>query len=121
MNERIKQVRIDAGLTQQQFADRIGLSRNFIAMIETGGRAPSPRTITDICREFNVSISWMQNGTGEMYVVRKAKDELWLSINSILDDADDSFRKRFVAALLDLPPEFWPELQKFIKKLAQDD
>ena len=49
MNDRIKQVRQSVGLTQMQFAERLGLSRNFIAMVETGGRVPSDRTISDIC------------------------------------------------------------------------
>ena len=32
MNERIKTIRINAGLTQQQFADRIKVKRNTVPM-----------------------------------------------------------------------------------------
>lgn len=36
MNERIKELRSRLGLTQEEFSSKIGLSRNFIAQIETG-------------------------------------------------------------------------------------
>ena len=54
MNDRVKKIRQEIGITQAQFADKIGLSRNYVAMIEIGQRDPSDRTISDICREFGV-------------------------------------------------------------------
>ena len=48
MNERIKELRSRLGLTQEEFSSKIGLSRNFIAQIETGTKKPSERTIFDI-------------------------------------------------------------------------
>lgn len=65
MNTRIKTVRQKFGLTQAQFAERISLSQNYIALIETGKRDPSDRTISDICREFGVSLDWLKNGGDE--------------------------------------------------------
>ena len=49
MNERIKQVRQSAGLTQLQFAERLGLSRNFIAMSLTSTRTGFA-LVTERCR-----------------------------------------------------------------------
>ena len=121
MNERIKQVRQAADLTQAQFAERLGLSRNFIAMIETGGRVPSDRTISDICREFGVSLAWLQFGDGEMYVKRGMSEELGLMVSSLMGEADESFRKRFISAMMELPPEFWSEFEKFLKKITEGE
>ena len=121
LGERIKQVRLAAGLTQQQFAERIGLSRNFIAVIETSGRKPSDRTIADIAREFGVSLAWLEDGEGEMYVKRSANEELALLVANIMSDADDSFRKRFIALLMALPPEDWGKIERFIDELQQND
>lgn len=118
MGERIKQVRLAAGLTQQQFADKVGLSRNFIAVIETSDRKPSDRTISDICRIFGVSLAWLQYGEGEMYVRRSANEELTMLLTDLMSETDESFRKRFISAMLDLPPEFWPEFEKFLKKIT---
>lgn len=121
MGERIKQVRLAAGLTQQQFAERIGLSRNFIAVIETSDRKPSDRTIADIAREFGVSLAWLQYGEGEMYVKRSANEELGLLVANIMSDADDSFRKRFITLLMALPPEDWGKIERFIDELQKSD
>ena len=65
MNTRIKAVRQKFGLTQAQFAERIRLSQNYIALIESGKREPSDRTTADICREFGVSLEWLKNGGDE--------------------------------------------------------
>ena len=76
MNDRIAQVRKQAGLTQEKFAEKIGLTRNFVWMIEKGDRVPSDRTITDICREFRVSETWLRTGEGEMFIPMDADEEL---------------------------------------------
>lgn len=119
MGERIKQIRLAAGLTQQQFAERIGLSRNFIAVIETSGRKPSDRTVSDICREFGVSLAWLENGVGEMYVQRSVNEELAVLVTDIMSDADDSFRKRFISLLMALPPEKWAAIEAFVGELQK--
>ena len=58
MNARIEAVRKHEGLTQEQFADRINLSRNYLWMLENGSRTPSDRTIKDICDKFGVREAW---------------------------------------------------------------
>ena len=64
MNERIKKVRKSLELTQQEFAERIGMKRNSIALIENG-RNTSDQTVFAICREFNVNEEWLRTGAGE--------------------------------------------------------
>jgi transcriptional regulator with XRE-family HTH domain len=68
VNTRIKLLRKNLDLTQEEFAAKIKLSRNFIAQIEIGTKEPSDRTISDICREFNVNEEWLRYGTGEMHI-----------------------------------------------------
>lgn len=67
LGERIKKVRKTLDLTQQEFADRIGMKRNSIAQVEMG-RNTSDQTIYSICREYNVSETWLRTGKGEMLV-----------------------------------------------------
>ena len=69
LGERIKEVRTNKGLTQEQFSGKIGLSRNYVARIEIGERLPSDRTIKDICREFGVDELWLRTGIGEAFSV----------------------------------------------------
>ena len=118
INNRIDLLIKDLGITKTRFAESLHVSSQFISSLCSGAKQPSERTISDICREFNVSLDWLQSGNGEMYVQRSANEELGLMVASLMAEADESFRKRFVSAMLELPPEFWPELEKFIKKIA---
>ena len=121
MDERIKQVRKAAGLTQGEFAEQISLSRNYIAMIEIGQREPSERTIDDICRVFGVSKLWLKTGEGEMYVKRDLNQEIGMMVTALMKDADESFRKRFIAALLQVPPDGWNAIEEFVNKLSTEE
>lgn len=119
IGERISLVIKRSGLTKTKFAEQLHLSQQFISSLCSGAKQPSDRTIADICREFNVSEAWLRNGDGEMFVTRTMNQELAMMVNELMTESDESYRKRFVAALLDLPPEFWPELERFLKKLAE--
>lgn len=80
MRKRIEQLRQQENLTQEAFAKRLGMSRNFIWMVENGKREVSDRTIADICREFGVNETWLRTGEGEMYV--KTTDD---ALDNVLD------------------------------------
>ena len=67
MHDRIKKLRKALDLTQQEFADRIGIKRNTIANYETGRNDPIDSVISLICREFNVNEKWLRFGDGEMF------------------------------------------------------
>ncbi|MDD3251802.1 MAG: helix-turn-helix transcriptional regulator [Lachnospiraceae bacterium] len=67
MKERIKKVRRELELTQQEFADKLGIKRGAIANYEVGRNEPADSVISLICREFNVNEEWLRSGTGEMF------------------------------------------------------
>ena len=56
---RIKELRIEKDLTQEQFAELSGLHKNYIGMVERGERNPSLKNIEVIALAFNISISEM--------------------------------------------------------------
>lgn len=66
MIQRIILVRKKYGLSQEQFAEKLGLSRNFINQVETGKKNFSGRTISDICRCFHIREEWIRTGNGPM-------------------------------------------------------
>lgn len=120
INERIKAIRKSEHLSQTAFAERLGATRGVITNIEGSLTTPNDAFVNLICREFNISLAWLRDGTEPMYVARSANEELAILVNGLMSDADDSFRKRFITALLELPPEHWPEFEKFIKKISQN-
>ena len=119
INDRISRVLEDSGLTQTKFAERIHVVQSHISGLRSGAKKPTDRVIADICREFNVSELWLRTGEGEMYVKRNRNEEIAMLINELMREEDTSFRKRFVAAMLEIPPEFWPELERFFKRLRE--
>ncbi|MDR2024738.1 MAG: helix-turn-helix domain-containing protein [Hungatella sp.] len=64
LGERIKEIRNDNGLTQQNFANQISVSRPFISRIEANKEVPSESLLKLICATFNVNILWLKNGLG---------------------------------------------------------
>lgn len=107
MKTRIIELRKSLGLTQEEFSKEIGLSRNFIWMIEKGDRIPSDRTISDICRKFRVREEWLRTGSGEMIIEDSHREKLQRFFADVLATAPDE-RSSFVSALADLPEAFWP-------------
>ena len=120
INERIAYLIKDLGITKTKFAETINLSQPFVSAVCSGAKMPSDRTISDICREFNVSLAWLEDGIGEMYVQRSVNEELALMVTDLMSEADDSFRKRFVSAFLAFPPEKLAVLEEFVNELAKD-
>lgn len=120
IGERISIVIKRSGLTKTKFAEQLHLSQQFISSLCSDAKQPSDRTIADICREFNVSEAWLRDGVGEMFITRTMNQELALMFNELLSETDESCRKRFIAAMLDLSPEFWQEAERFLKKMARD-
>ena len=66
VGSRIKELRNSLDLTQQKFADRLGIQRGIIGKYEVDVSAPSDAVISLICRVFNVREAWLRDGTGEM-------------------------------------------------------
>ena len=67
MHERIRKLRKSLDLTQEKFAERIGIKRNTIATYESGRNEPVDSVVALICREFHVNEDWLRYGTGEMF------------------------------------------------------
>lgn len=121
MNERIALVRKSLGLTQEKFAEQVGLSRNFMWMIESGTRVPSDRTISDICREFNVNETWLRTGEGEMFNHITRSEKITAFLADITADEGDDFKRRFVEMLAELEPEDWKLLERMAEKLQKKE
>lgn len=66
---RIKEIRQILQLSQKEFAERIGISRSALANIEVGRRKPKSNIIKSICRIFNISHLFIENGTLPMLCI----------------------------------------------------
>lgn len=119
MNERIKELRKALGLTQQDFADRIGSVQNTITGYETGRRAPSNQVVALICREFNVNENWLRTGEGQMFIQVSRDEEIAAFIGDVLSGETGDFRRRLISVLSRLDADQWGLLEHIAEELAQ--
>lgn len=108
------------GLTQDKFSSKIGLSRNFIAQIELGTKSPSDRTISDICRKFNVNETWLRTGKGEMIVKRTRNQEIADFMNGVMELPDQNMKKRLIEGLARLDENDWENILEIAEKLFKE-
>lgn len=119
MKERIKELRKTLGLTQQEFADRIGISRGNIATYETRDSSPGNSVVNLICREFNVREAWLRTGQGDMFQPKPRSDEIEAFMREILRD-DSDFRQKFISVLARMTVDEWKLLERKVLELASE-
>ena len=85
MNERIKKLRKALDLTQQKFADKLGVKRNTVGQWECGINALTGQVVLSICRTFDVNETWLRTGEGEMFVQHSPADEVGYYVEDLLE------------------------------------
>lgn len=117
LNERLKKLRKALDLTQQEFADRIGIKRNSFANYETGRNTPIDAIIVSICKEFNVNENWLRTGEGDMFIELSYSDEIAQFVGQLMTEEDDSFKKRLISGLATLDENGWKVLEDFLDSI----
>lgn len=121
MKDRIKKLRREMDLTQQEFAEKLGIKRNTIATYESGRNEPIDAVISLICTKFNVNEDWLRNGTGEMFVEQSPDEQIATFIGELLRDEEDSFKRRLISGLSGLDDDGWRILEQFIDSIQKKD
>ena len=118
MKDRIKQLRRTFHLTQQEFADRLGIKRGALANYEIGRNEPIDAVISLICREFRVSETWLRTGEGEMFPTL-SEDEHLTHFFGQMNTEGDTFRRRFLLTLSRLSDEEWRTLEALVQTIRK--
>lgn len=116
MIKRIIQLRENEGLSQEKFAQRIGLSRNFINQVENGKKNLSDRTISDICREFCINEDWLRYGTEPMKISESGRISAYLAE---IPHGNDEFIRDLVEVYMDLDQASKDALKSIAEKMAE--
>lgn len=96
MKDRIRELRKNhLKLTQQKFAEQLNLSQNFIWQIEKGEREPSDRTISDICRIFDIQEDWLRYGLEPMRAAKSREEEIAELVGNALQGSSE-FKKAVI-------------------------
>lgn len=114
MKDRIKKLRKSLDMTQQEFAERIGVKRNTVGQYEIGRNEPIDTVVNLICREFNVSEEWLRNGDGEMFNPAPSDALDQLSQKYRLSNADYVMIEKFV----NLKPEVRQNIYDYFREVV---
>ena len=68
LNDRIKEVRKNLGLSQKDFAEKIGISQRAVSWGEQPGNNVPDSTIKALCMAFHVNEKWLRESIGDMFV-----------------------------------------------------
>ncbi len=85
INERIKILRKQLGLTQTEFGNKIGIAQGYLTNIENSRREVSLKIIKLICSVYNVNEQWLKCGEGEIF----SKQNISLAKKQVLEYIDN--------------------------------
>ena len=113
LNERIKELRHELKMSQEDFGKKLGVTKSAISRIEKKVYNVTDSMVKLICREFNVNYIWLVDGTGDMFLDYES---------SILDSIDQimfgesEFHKNLIKMTVDLSIEELEVIEKLLDK-----
>lgn len=116
-NQRIKKLRRNLDLTQQEFAERISVSRANIGKYETGISEPSAAVLSLICREFGVREEWLRTGEGEMFKPKPSDILDQLAYKYQFSNADYVIAEKFVSLSPEKRSEIFGKVFDFLHEV----
>lgn len=101
MNSRIRELRKTLGLSQKDFAQKIGLKQNSVSYMEKDGATVTEQNIKTICSQFSVNEGWLRTGSGKMFLDNEKKQKEFFDIFDDLSPALQDYLIKTAKDLLD--------------------
>lgn len=117
IGERVKAVRKYLNFTQDEFCQRIGISRDALNNIEHARLKNVPdNTIRLISATFNVDYFWLTTGEGQMF--HESSNPVADRINDLLEGENETAKALF-RAFAYCSDDDWKLVQKFMDRLIE--
>lgn len=117
MNKRLKEIRKELKLSQEEFGGRLGVTGASISRLESGSNSFTEQMIKSVCREYNVNYAWLKEGIGDMFV--SADDSVANRIDDLLAGENETAKALF-RAFASLDDSDWKVVQKIIDELKKN-
>lgn len=104
MNNRVRLVRDKLHLTQSEFGEKLGVSRDVISNIELNRVNLKELFIDHLCLVYRINKDWLVSGNGDMFLPSNNDYELRKIMNNILKE-NDEFMKDIIFAFYSLTTE----------------
>ena len=124
MKDRLKKLRKTLDMTQQEFADKIGIARGNIGAYEVGKNALSDAVISLICKtdfppKGKVNENWLRTGEGDMFTEMSRDEQIEKFVGDLLHGEEDSFKRRLISGLAALDENGWKVLEDFLDSIQK--
>ena len=116
INDRVRILRKNLGLTLEKFGNRLGVGKNAISRIETGKNGVTDQMIKSICREFNVDYIWLTTGEGEMF---QDSDEVFMEQIDRIMAGENELHKTILKGAASLDIEDLEAIDRIIQKFKK--
>lgn len=117
MNERVKQLRLALGLSQEDFGAKIGLkSKASVSKIEKGINGTTEQTLQSMCREFGSSYLWLTTGVGPMFENSNDDAALHVMVDRVMASENERVKQIF-KNLGDFTEDDWRQVNAILDKL----
>lgn len=113
MKDQLKILRKTIKLSQEEFGNRIGISKSAVSNMEAGRYSITESMIKLICREFNVDYLWLTTGQGEMFFEKDF--DIMESIEHIMS-GENELHKNLIKTFAKFDTEDLLALEKMIDK-----
>lgn len=118
VGQRVKQIIVYQGSTMTKFAKELNISQSMVSKICSDKAHPSDRTISDICRIFNINKEWLLNGVGEMTNKEELKAEILDTWST--SGLSEQLKESIASTLSRTPPAAWPLIAEYLNNLADE-
>lgn len=93
LGSRIRARRMELGWTQDELAQKAGISKGFLSDLENGKRGTGADTLLDLARVLAVSLDFLMTGTASMQQELQKEIEIPAALAEFADSAGLSFRQ----------------------------
>lgn len=94
----LKQARPSADMTQEELAERVGVTARYIMAIENEGKCPAPDKLFRLIRSLNISADLIAYPEQDLF---ESDDEQLLRMIQMLNSRDKSIIRAAVQKMLD--------------------
>lgn len=105
IGDRLKAIRNELGITQQEFADGLGIQRGTVANYEIGKNKPIAAIIKMICEKYSINKKWLETGEGDMFADLSRDEEIARFVAKATSGRGENIQRRLLALLSSMTDE----------------
>lgn len=82
--DRLKELRLERGLTQSEFGEKVGISGRVIGYYESGDRFPKDeKALLSIVKHLGVSLDWLLGQSKNRYIEAPNENVLFINVANL--------------------------------------